>query len=73
MRVFLTGDGNLVNFSKQLILLGDGKWERNADETITFPSNFCHILDSIHSLIIHVYPDIDKNYISQNGYVKGPY
>ncbi|XP_050064670.1 uncharacterized protein LOC114131700 [Aphis gossypii] len=57
-------DTNLENFSKQLILLGDGKWERNSDDTIKFPSNFCRILDSVHSLIIHVYPDIDKNYIS---------
>ena len=53
-------------FSKQLLQLGDGKWPVSmADETITFPLNFCNIVKTIDVLINKVFPDIQKNHVNQ--------
>jgi len=51
IRVFLTYNPTLKAFSEQLLILGNGKWPKNSDGTIEFPSNFCIIVDLIESLI----------------------
>lgn len=64
MRVFLTGGPTLKTFSEQLLLLGDGKRQKNSYGTIEFPSNFCDTVNSIEPLKIQVFPGIQKNYIT---------
>jgi len=63
MRVRLTGDNSIKEFSEQLLLLGDGRIEYN-DQTglMSFPDNFCHLTETLADLINSVFPNIDKNF-----------
>ncbi|XP_061394706.1 ATP-dependent DNA helicase pif1-like, partial [Musca vetustissima] len=63
MRVALQNDTSALQFSKQLLDLGNGKIPVNpATNCITFPPDFCKLTQSIEDLIISIFPNIDRNF-----------
>ncbi|XP_061398409.1 uncharacterized protein LOC133334127 [Musca vetustissima] len=63
MRVALQNDTSALQFSKQLLDLGNGKVPVNpATNCITFPPDFCKMTQSIEDLIISIFPNIDRNF-----------
>ncbi|EPB66767.1 hypothetical protein ANCCEY_14141 [Ancylostoma ceylanicum] len=63
MRVHLQGDLSAQSFAQQLLRLGDGKFpvDPNTD-LISFPPDFCNMMDSPEELIVKVFPDIGSNF-----------
>ncbi|XP_055527432.1 uncharacterized protein LOC129720043 [Wyeomyia smithii] len=63
MRVHVLGDECAELFSEQLLALGDGKISADtSDGRISFPSNFCCMVDSQLALQTKVFPDIQLNF-----------
>ncbi|XP_055527993.1 uncharacterized protein LOC129720539 [Wyeomyia smithii] len=63
MRVHVLGDECAELFSKQLLALGDGKISADtSDGRISFPTNFCCMVDSQLALQTKVFPDIQLNF-----------
>ena len=59
MRVHLQGDIHAGHFSQQLLTLGDGKIPAESTSgLITFPNNFCNIVESIEMLKTCVFPNM---------------
>lgn len=64
MRVRIQDDATGEIFAQQLINLGNGSVPTNIDGTITFPLNFCHLVNTKEELIQKVFPDIEINYLN---------
>jgi hypothetical protein len=63
VRVHLTGDASAATFSKQLLMLGDGKAPPDPNTgLIQFLHNFCNIVCSVDEMKANVFPDIHHNY-----------
>jgi hypothetical protein len=63
MRVHLTGDASAATFSKQLLMLDDGKSPPDPNTgLIQFPHNFCNNVCSVDELKANMFPDIHHNY-----------
>ncbi|XP_061394301.1 uncharacterized protein LOC133329850 [Musca vetustissima] len=63
MRVALQNDKSALQFSKQLLDLGNGKMPVNSEtNSITFPGDFCKMTQSIEDLIISIFPNIECNF-----------
>jgi hypothetical protein len=63
MRVHLLGDVSSGQFSKQLLLLGEGRILPDPETgLITFPDNFCNIVKSIEELKAKVFPNIQLHF-----------
>ena len=63
MRVHLQGDVAAGQFAQQLLNLGDGKIAADpANGLISFPNDFCNIVDSMETLKTKVFPDIRRYY-----------
>ncbi|XP_061393216.1 uncharacterized protein LOC133328686 [Musca vetustissima] len=63
MRVALENNTPALQFSNQLLDLGNGKMPVNpATNCITFPPDFCKMTQSIEDLIISIFPNIDRNF-----------
>jgi hypothetical protein len=63
MRVHLTGDASAGIFSKQFMILGDGKALQHPNTGLgQFPRNFCNIVCCVDELKANVFPDIHHNY-----------
>jgi len=59
----LTGDASAGIFSKQLMMLGDGKAPQDPNTGfIQFPRTFCNIVYSVDELKANVFPNIHHNY-----------
>lgn len=65
MRVRLQNDASADVFAQQLLQMGNGAMPTDADGRITFPSDFCTLVNSTEELIQHVFPDISNNYLNQ--------
>lgn len=63
VRVQLQNDPSATEFSKQLLLIGDGKmpFEQHTN-LITLPDNFCHFSQSEEDLINGIFPNITQQY-----------
>ena len=63
MRVHLQGDADAGQFPRQLLTLGNGKMPVNSNtELISFPDNFCNIVDSTEALKSSVFPKIQDHF-----------
>ena len=63
MRVHLQGDANAGRFAGQLLTLGNGKAPVDPNtELISFPDNFCNIVDSLEALKNSVFPNIQNHF-----------
>ncbi|XP_043262445.1 uncharacterized protein LOC122403156 [Colletes gigas] len=62
VRVQLQNDQSAVTFSKQLLLMGDGKMPIDNDGFITIPRDFCIFTQSKEELIEKVFPNIQEQY-----------
>lgn len=63
MRVALQKDPSAVDFSKQLLAIGNGQIPVDvATGLISFPQNFCKYTSSKQELITKVFPNIGRNY-----------
>ncbi|XP_037931188.1 ATP-dependent DNA helicase PIF1-like [Teleopsis dalmanni] len=63
MRVALVNDTSAEEFSKQLLLIGNGRVAvEESSGLIAFPSNFCNFVSSKDELINEVFPNIIDNH-----------
>ncbi|XP_055612030.1 ATP-dependent DNA helicase pif1-like [Uranotaenia lowii] len=62
MRVALQQNVSADTFSKQLLDMGNGKLPIDQTNQITFPRNFCKMMNSKDELIASVFPDIENSY-----------
>ncbi|XP_037959314.1 uncharacterized protein LOC119688719 [Teleopsis dalmanni] len=63
MRVALVNDTSAEEFSKQLLLIGNGRVAvEESSGLIAFPSNFCNFVSSKDELINEVFPNIIANH-----------
>jgi hypothetical protein len=63
MRVLLTGDASAEIFSKQLMMLGDGKAPQDPNTGfIQFPRAFCNTVCSVDKPKANIFPNIHHNY-----------
>lgn len=62
MRVRMQNDPSALEFSKQLLQLGNGKLQIDAAGLIQLPTNFCTISQSKEQLINSVFPNILQHY-----------
>ncbi|XP_037948346.1 ATP-dependent DNA helicase pfh1-like [Teleopsis dalmanni] len=63
MRVALVNDASAEEFSKQLLLIGNGRVAvEESSGLIAFPSNFCNFVSSKDELINEVFPNIIDNH-----------
>ncbi|XP_037943142.1 uncharacterized protein LOC119675992 [Teleopsis dalmanni] len=63
MRVALVNDTSAKEFSKQLLLIGNGRVAvEESSGLIAFPSNFCNFVSSKDELINEVFPNIIDNH-----------
>ncbi|XP_037931573.1 ATP-dependent DNA helicase PIF1-like [Teleopsis dalmanni] len=66
MRVALVNDTSAEEFSKQLLLIGNGRVTvEESSGLIAFPSNFCNFVSSKDELINKVFPNIIDNHINK--------
>ena len=67
MRVHLQGDADAGQFAGQLLTLGNGKAPVDPNtELISFPVNFCNIVDSMEALKNSVFPNIENHFKDPN-------
>lgn len=50
MRVHLIRDSSAEEFAKQLLLLGNGQWSSNSNNTMSFLFNFFSLVELIDEL-----------------------
>lgn len=63
MRVALQNDSSALEFSRQLLALGNGQIPVDVSTgLISFPANFCQFTSSKEELITKVFPGIAQNY-----------
>lgn len=63
MRVYLKKDSTALEFSQQLLNIGDGKYPIDQQtKEMQFPNNFCQMEPSLKDVIKKVFPDITNNY-----------
>lgn len=63
MRIHLIKNQNALQFSKQLLNIGDGRHPIDKEtQEISFPENFCQMVPSLQDVIAKVFPNISINY-----------
>ncbi|XP_042907693.2 uncharacterized protein [Parasteatoda tepidariorum] len=63
MRVQMLPDPSAETFSKQLLVIGDGKVTKDETGCIKLPDDFCTIIDSQDALINLIFRDVHTQYI----------
>lgn len=62
VRVQLQNDMSAVQFTRQLMQIGNGIMPIDGNGFITFPTNFCQLMQSKEELVQSVFPDIVQQF-----------
>lgn len=63
MRALLTGDGSHSQFSRNLLMIGEGNIKEDKDDgLISIPEDLCTIIDDHDRLLYSVFPQLSTNY-----------